>query len=147
MILFLDNGANHLLYERVARRLAKESTPAGVLYFSPRKHKAADVHPARKMFIDLRPPRSEGGLAEGAGAIERVEASQPGFTLAGSVAIDRVFRFVPKAGQRTLTAFAAKFRRLLLENGVSLVLGELTWGLELVAIMWRPTLASPMQIL
>lgn len=133
LILFLDNGANHLLYERVARALAEDSVPAGVLYFSVKKYSAADVDPARKFYIDLRPPRRDAELAEGSRVIEQLERTQAEFTLARTIAIDRAFRFSPQVGERTLTAFAARFRSLLLENRVTLVLGELTWGLELVA--------------
>ena len=80
MILFLDNGSNHLIYQEVTQGLGSEGIEAGVLYFSESKYRSARVAPGRSYLTRLGHRASAGELERGAKLLSRVEAMEDEFT-------------------------------------------------------------------
>lgn len=134
MILFIDNGANHILYEKLILKLLERRISAGILYFSRYKYDNSPLPSEYRFIIDIRNKLDDTDIIEAKRRVSLMENAGPDFRFSECIAVDRILsKSEYDKSSQFLLNFTFHFVRLLESKPITCILGEISWGLELLA--------------
>ena len=130
MILIIDNNNNILFYEKVVEQWKERSGPEALfLVFSKAKHRYLQDRGLNSVYLK----RSEPTLSDVKERIASAEHHFKEFSFAQCIANDRILKHYPyPKAERILFDYASRFLGILEKNDIRMIMGEITWGVELL---------------